>query len=67
MAVYLECSIKGLTLQYSVDVELSAICDQICENRPPCKICTLEICAFERGHVVLDPNFLIMPLQSWVL
>ena len=33
------------------------ICDRICENRPPCKICTLEIRAFERGHVVLDPNF----------
>ena len=32
-------------------------CDRICENRPPCKICTLEIRAFERGHVVLDPNF----------
>ena len=35
----------------------NAICDRICENRPPCKICTLEIRAFERGHVVLDPNF----------
>ena len=33
------------------------ICDRICENRPPCKICTLEIRAFEHGHVVLDPNF----------
>ena len=33
------------------------ICDRICENRPPCKICTLEIWALERGHVVLDPNF----------
>ena len=32
-------------------------CDQICENRPPCKICTLEIWAFEHGHLVVDPNF----------
>ena len=32
------------------------ICDRICENRPPCKICTLEIRAFECSHVVLDPN-----------
>ena len=32
-------------------------CDRICENRPPCKICTLEIRAFECGHVVLDPDF----------
>ena len=38
------------------------ICDRICENRPPCKICTVEIRAFERGHVVPDPNFFIMPL-----
>ena len=33
------------------------ICDRICENRPPYKIRTLEIRAFECGRVVLDPNF----------
>ena len=33
------------------------ICDRICENRPPCKKCTLEIWVLECGHVVLDPNF----------
>ena len=41
----------------SQGVNENIICDRICENRPPCKICTLEIRAFERGHVVLDPNF----------
>ena len=35
---------------------ISAICDLICENRPHCKKCTLEIQVFERGNVILDPN-----------
>ena len=34
----------------------TCICDWICENRPPCKIGTLETQALERGHVVPDPN-----------
>ena len=41
-------------------IHMDHICDRICENRPPCKICTLEIRAFERGHVVLDPNFFLL-------
>ena len=32
------------------------ICDRICENRPHCKKCTLEIRVFERSPVVLEPN-----------
>ena len=39
---------------------INNICDRICENRPPCKICILEMRAFERGHVVLDPNLFLL-------
>ena len=30
-----------------VMVSKTCICDRICENRPPCEVCTLEIRAFE--------------------
>ena len=58
---YMEDRCMQLTREM-MSVHIINICDRICENRQPCKICTLEIQAFECGHVVLDPNFFIMPL-----
>ena len=42
-----------LKCTYVCIIYIYIICDRICEH---CKNRTLEIRAFERGHVVLDPN-----------
>ena len=62
LPTHIECGATFTAHQWINWTLYFSICDRICENRPPCKICTLEIRAFECGHVVLDPNFFIIPL-----